>query len=83
MNGPLYDDMRRYGIEAFECICVCVVPNESLNALECYYAEQYDAYTWQGGYNVNECGNVLVRKEMSDAKRMWIKRRAIWKNVRK
>jgi hypothetical protein len=54
-----------------------VCPNEQLNALECYYAEQYAAYEWEGGYNVGECGKEPVRKEMSDERRLWMKTRAI------
>lgn len=76
-EGPLYEDLRLYGVHAFECICLRVCPNEQLNALECYYAEQYDAYVWEGGYNTGECGGAPVRTEMSDDKRMWMKRRAI------
>jgi hypothetical protein len=80
-DGLLYDDMRYYGVEAFECICICVAANECLNSLECYYAEQYDAYSWMGGYNVAECGGEPLRDEMSDAKRLRIKRNAIWRNL--
>ena len=69
--GVLYDDLRMYSIHEFECICLCVCSNEALNALECYYAEQYDAY------NVNECGKAPVRKEVSDEQRMWMRKRAI------
>ena len=79
-EGPLYDDMRTYGIHAFECICLCVVENVHLNNLECYYAEQYDAYVWDGGYNTGECGRTTVRPNLPDERRMWMKRRAIAKN---
>jgi hypothetical protein len=78
-EGPLYDDLRIYGVHAFSCECVCVVENEMLNALECYYAEQYGSYVWEGGYNVGECGGAPVRKAMSDARRLWVKGRAIGK----
>lgn len=81
--GPLYDDMRTFGIKEFECICLRVCPNSQLNDLECYYAEQYCAYVWDGGYNLGECGNEPVRKEMSDSRRLWMKRRAIHKNSQK
>ena len=81
--GALYDDMRIYDIHEFECICICVVPNEALNNLEAYYAEQYNAYTWEGGYNIGECGNSLVRKEMDDDRRLWVRRKAIVRNMRK
>ena len=79
----MYDDMRMYDIHEFECICICVVPNKALNTLEGYYAEQYGAYVWDGGYNVGECGNSLVRKEMDDDRRLWIRRKAIFRNMRK
>ena len=79
--GPLYEDMRRYGLHEFECICVCVVENTMLNALESYYAEQYSSYVWEGGYNVGECGGERVCRELDDARRLRIKRSAIWKNL--
>ena len=82
-SGPLYDDMRLYGITSFECIPVCVTQNNHLNSLECYYAEQYNAYVWDGGYNVSECGKASVRRDVSDVKRLWMKRTAILKNVRR
>ena len=75
--APLYDDMRAYGMHAFECICIRVCSNEELNALECYYAEQYNAYVWDGGYNLGECGKAPVRADVSDSKRLWMKRMAI------
>lgn len=79
-EGPLYEDLRMYGVHSFECSCICVVPNESLNGLECYYAEQYSAYVWEGGYNQGECGRASVRREMEDDKRLWSKRKAIYNN---
>ena len=82
-EGPLYDDMRKYDICEFECQCICVTPNKNLNSLECYYAEQYNAYVCDGGYNVSECGRVPVRPEMDDTRRAWIKRRAIFKRIHK
>ena len=78
-EGPLYEDLRTFGVHAFECTCLRVCPNAHLNSLECYYAEQYAAYVWEGGYNTGECGGAPVRAEMSDTKRLWMKRRAIWK----
>ena len=75
--GPLYEDLRVHGVHAFECIPLCVCRNDSLNALECYYAEQYNAYVWEGGYNVGECGRSPVRAEVSDSKRLWMKRTAV------
>ena len=71
--------MRTYNIHEFECICLRVAENIQLNALECYYAEQYNAYVWDGGYNDNPCGTARVCEEMSDAKREWKRRMAIRK----
>lgn len=79
--GPLYDDMRKYDIREFECICICVVENSQLNDLECYYAEQYNAYVCDGGYNVGECGNAPVRKHMPDERRIQMRRNAIIRNA--
>lgn len=80
-EDPLYEDMRKYGMNEFECICICVVENSLLNALECYYAEQYDAYVWDGGYNIRECGNEIIRRDVSDERRKWMRHRAVWKNM--
>ena len=57
--------------------------NEHLNALECYYAEQYDAYVWDGGYNAGECGKARVAREMNDDRRTRAKKNAIWKNLKR
>lgn len=82
-DTPLYDDMRLYAIGSFECIPICVTENENLNSLECYYAEQYNAYVWEGGYNVGECGKSLICKDVSDETRLWMKRKAILKKIRR
>lgn len=79
---PLYEAMREHGIEAFEMERIQQVPNSQLNALECYYAEVYDAYVWAGGYNLGECGKAVVVREMSDKARNWIRVRAIRKNLK-
>ena len=76
--GTMYEDMRMLGIHEFECICLRVAPNDQLNDLECYYAEQYNAYEWLGGYNSGECGtHTKVSKDVSDERRLWMKRTAI------
>jgi group I intron endonuclease len=75
-QGPLYEDLRKYPLSEFECICIRVVANVALNELEAYYAEIYDAYD---GYNLVECGNEPVCREMSDERRMWMRKHAIWK----
>lgn len=75
----LHCALREDGEDQFECECLRQVSNESLNGLEAYYAEQYGSYASEGGYNERECGGAAVRREMSDTTRMWIRRRAIWK----
>ena len=75
--------MRQYDIREFECICICVVENSQLNELECYYAEQYNAYAWDGGYNAGECGGAPIRPDMSDEKRSQMRRNAIYRNIMK
>jgi hypothetical protein len=75
----LHRAMREVGDDQFECECLRQVSNAHLNALEAYYAEQYGAYVSDGGYNERECGGATVRREMNDDTRMWIRRRAIWR----
>ena len=77
--GSLYDDLRIYDLSEFECTCLRVAPNEHLNNLECYYAEQYSAHDWMGGYNDAECGAARVRPEMSDEKRVLARKYVFWK----
>jgi group I intron endonuclease len=48
--------IRKYGASAFEIETLCVVPDHALDNMECYYAEQYESYVWQGGYNQTMCG---------------------------
>ena len=48
--------IRKYGPGAFEIETLCVAPNGALDNMECYYAEQYESYVWQGGYNQTLCG---------------------------
>jgi hypothetical protein len=82
-ESPLYEDMRTHDLREFECICLRVAANSELNGLECYYAEQYGAYVWDGGYNAGECGKSAVRRELSDEVRTWVRRRAIGRARRK
>ena len=82
LNGspyPLHVAMREEEKGTFECECIRQAPNAMLNALECYYAEQYGSYVSEGGYNIKECGGAQVRREMTDETREWVRRRAIWK----
>lgn len=48
--------INKYGEDAFNIETLCIVPTESLDNMECYYAEQYESYVWQGGYNQTLCG---------------------------
>lgn len=48
--------INKYGADAFRIETVCELPEESLDNMECYYAEQYESYVWQGGYNQTLCG---------------------------
>ena len=55
----LYNAIRKYGREAFTIEVLCVCTNDSLDNIECYYAEQFETYVWDspGGYNMVWCGN--------------------------
>ena len=48
--------INKYGVDAFRIETLCELSEESLDNMECYYAEQYESYVWQGGYNQTECG---------------------------
>jgi group I intron endonuclease len=48
--------INKYGEDAFNVETLCIVPIESIDNMECYYAEQYESYVWQGGYNQTLCG---------------------------
>lgn len=54
--------------------------DDALDSLEAYYAEQYESYIWQRGYNMVECGGLryqwrgrkhttATKAKMSEAKR--------------
>lgn len=70
-----HNAIRLYGETAFIIECLCVCSRDSLNSLEAYYAEQYNSYWWDGGYNMVECGtkspimNEITRHKMSIAKK--------------
>ena len=51
----LHNSIRKYGEEAFKVERLCVCPVDSLTDLEGYYAEQYDSYMWDNGYNMVWC----------------------------
>lgn len=48
--------INKYGEGSFNIETLRILPNESLDNMECYYAEQYESYVWQGGYNQAMCG---------------------------
>lgn len=54
-NLLLHKAIRKYGEEAFKVERLCVCPVDSLTDLEGYYAEQYDSYMWDSGYNMVWC----------------------------
>jgi len=69
--------IAKYGAESFQVETLCEVSNDALDNMECYYAEQYESYVWQGGYNQTLCGRgrpydydtkETTRKRMSDAR---------------
>jgi group I intron endonuclease len=53
---PLYCAFRKYGIDSFyiEIIRVCL--RNELDNLEAYYAQEYQTYIWENGYNLAQCG---------------------------
>jgi group I intron endonuclease len=61
-NTPLHMAMRKYGPDSFKVESLCVAPHKQLNALESYYAEKFETYTWDKpethppGYNATWCG---------------------------
>lgn len=70
--------INKYGESEFQLEILSELPEESLDNMECYYAEQYESYVWQGGYNQTECGRGRpydyktkeeTRKKMGEAQR--------------
>lgn len=59
----LYRAIRKYGKEAFTIEVLIICPNDSLDNMECYYAEQFETYIWDnpGGYNMVWCGDSPMR----------------------
>ena len=50
--------MRKYGPDEFKVETLCIVPHESIDNMEAYWAEQLETYMWDtpGGYNMVWCG---------------------------
>jgi len=55
-DTPLYRAFKKYGRDAFSLETLCIIPAESLDNMECYFAEQYESYVWENGYNAVLCG---------------------------
>jgi group I intron endonuclease len=57
----LANAIRKYGVESFKLERLGIFPIDSLDNMECYYAEQFGTYTWDEpnpGYNMIWCGGV-------------------------
>jgi len=52
----LYNAMRKYDKSSFYLETIIVCSNQSLDNLEAYYAEQYNSYYYENGYNIALCG---------------------------
>nr|WPF46470.1 MAG: hypothetical protein [Lake Baikal virophage 3] len=53
--------IRKNGVEAFKIETLGIFPHDSLDTMECYYAEQFETYIWDDpkpGYNMVWCGGV-------------------------
>lgn len=55
-NTPLYEDMRKYGIQNFYFKIIEKIPECLLNAREKEYIEKYNTLI-PNGYNINKGGN--------------------------
>jgi group I intron endonuclease len=62
-DTPLYRAFRKYGRGAFSVETLCVVGVDSLDNMECYFAEQYNSYVWESGYNAILCGKGCQRNK--------------------
>jgi len=57
----LANAIRKNGVESFKLETLGVFPVDSLDNMECYYAEQFGTYIWDEpnpGYNMIWCGGV-------------------------
>jgi group I intron endonuclease len=59
LKTKLHLAMLKYGKDNFTIETLCIVPKNSLDIMECYWAEQLETYTWDnnGGYNMVWCGS--------------------------
>lgn len=64
---PLYNAFRKYGIDDFKVELVRCCVKSQLDSLEAYYAEEYQSYVWQNGYNLAQCGRGQPRDYMHTA----------------
>lgn len=61
VDTPLYRAMRKYGINNFILETLFIGSEKSLDNMECYFAEQYESYIWQRGFNAIICGRSVQR----------------------
>ena len=61
IDTPLYRAMRKYGRDGFEVELLFIGTNECLDNMECYFAEQYNSYIWENGFNAILCGKGVQR----------------------
>lgn len=61
---PLYNAFRKYGNDRFRVEVIRVCLKSELDNLEAYYAEEYQSYVWQNGYNLAPCGRGQPRDYM-------------------
>jgi group I intron endonuclease len=52
----LYNAMSKYGKSSFYLETLTICSKQSLDNLEAYYAEQYNSYIYENGYNIALCG---------------------------
>lgn len=64
----LYRAMRKYGIDNFEFIKICICSREELDTLECTYIKEYNTFG-DGGYNMTTGGQGTRDYKASDETR--------------
>lgn len=63
-NYPLYQDMKKYGIDKFTFTVLEECPKENLNEKEQYYIQKYDSYN--NGYNQTPGGDSVACGDLSN-----------------